>query len=119
MAKLGSHQLDGQDLENTRRLARDLDALHAAVFKDIPGAEGLEYFRRYLQWLASVTTEQLRGVPDADPMRMLTPIQAGRELGILDDMVRLRERGKFLFSVMPPGKLRGREFPAFQTWPGI
>jgi len=33
--------------------------------------------------------------------------------------VRLRERAGELFSVLRPGRKRGREYPAFQAWPGI
>jgi hypothetical protein len=44
----------------------------------------------------------------------------GRELGGLsDETVRQRERKGELVSVLRPGRKRGREYPVFQTGPGI
>jgi hypothetical protein len=39
--------------------------------------------------------------------------------GLSDETVRQREKAGELFSVLRPGRKRGREYPAFQAWPGI
>jgi len=55
-----------------------------------------------------------------DPMDSLGAKEMGAQLGaVSDETVRLRERGGELFSVMPVGRKRGREYPVFQSWVGI
>jgi len=55
-----------------------------------------------------------------DPSAPLSAAELGRALGGLsDETVRLRERAGELFSILRPGRKRGREYPAFQAWPGI
>ena len=55
-----------------------------------------------------------------NPVEPLTAAQLGQSLGDLgDESVRQRERAGKLFSVLRPGRKRGREYPAFQAWPGI
>jgi hypothetical protein len=39
--------------------------------------------------------------------------------GLSDETVRQREKAGELFSFLRPGRKRGREYPAFQTWPSI
>lgn len=54
-----------------------------------------------------------------DPAAPLSAAQLGKALGGLsDETVRLRERAGELFDPRP-GRKRGREYPAFQAWPGI
>lgn len=55
-----------------------------------------------------------------DPAAPLSAAQLGQALGGLsDETVRLRERAGELFSILRPGRKRGREYPAFQAWAGI
>lgn len=55
-----------------------------------------------------------------DPTSPLSAAALGRALGGLsDETVRQRERAGELFSILRPGRKRGREYPAFQAWPGI
>jgi len=55
-----------------------------------------------------------------DPSEPLSAAELGQALGGLsDETVRQRERAGELFSVLRPGRKRGREYPAFQAWPGI
>jgi len=59
-------------------------------------------------------------VTDKDPTQPLTAIEMGQALGGLgEDTVRVRERGGDLFAILRPGRKRGREYPAFQAWPGV
>jgi hypothetical protein len=58
--------------------------------------------------------------PTADPVQALSAAELGQALGGLgDETVRQRERAGELFSVLRPGRKRGREYPAFQAWAGI
>jgi hypothetical protein len=58
--------------------------------------------------------------PPPDPAQPLTAAELGRALGGLsDETVRQRERAGELFSILRPGRKRGREYPAFQAWAGI
>lgn len=58
--------------------------------------------------------------PEADPVRPLSAAELGQALGGLgDETVRQRERAGELFSILRPGRKRGREYPAFQAWSGI
>ena len=58
--------------------------------------------------------------PTADPTQPLSATELGQALGgRSDETVRQRERAGELFSVLRPGRKRGREYPAFQAWPGI
>lgn len=58
--------------------------------------------------------------PTEDPALPLSAAELGQALGGLgDETVRQRERAGMLFSVLRPGRKRGREYPAFQAWLGI
>lgn len=71
----------------------------------------------------SVQGEIAAIAPDAleeDPAKSLSAAELGKALGGLgDETVRQRERAGVLFSVLRPGRKRGREYPAFQAWPGV
>lgn len=55
-----------------------------------------------------------------DPAEPLSATELGQALGGLsDETVRQRERAGELFSILRPGRKRGREYPAFQAWGGI
>lgn len=54
-----------------------------------------------------------------DPMAPLSAAELGGHLYIGDEAVRHRERAGELFSVLRPGRKRGREYPAFQAWPAM
>jgi hypothetical protein len=59
------------------------------------------------------------GVPDttANPAQPLSAVELGQALGgVSDETVRYREKAGELFSVLRPGRKRGREYPAFQAW---
>lgn len=56
----------------------------------------------------------------ADPTELLPAPDMGKALGGLsDETVRQREKAGELFSILRPGRKRGREYPAFQAWPGV
>lgn len=58
--------------------------------------------------------------PTVNPVQPLSAAELGQALGGLsDETVRQRERAGELFSILRPGRKRGREYPAFQAWPGI
>lgn len=71
----------------------------------------------------SASLEASRQTPELDernPVEPLSAAQLGSALGGLsDETVRQRERAGELFSILRPGRKRGREYPAFQAWPGI
>lgn len=55
-----------------------------------------------------------------DPTESLNARELGRALGdVSEDTVRLREGRGELFSILRPGRKRGRQYPAFQAWQGI
>lgn len=55
-----------------------------------------------------------------DPLAGLSAVQLGQALGGLsDETVRLREKAGELFSLLRPGRKRGREYPAFQASPSV
>jgi hypothetical protein len=55
-----------------------------------------------------------------DPIRPLSAVELGQALGgLTDETVRNREREGSVFAILRPGRKRGREYPAFQSWPGI
>jgi hypothetical protein len=55
-----------------------------------------------------------------DPVAPLSAAELGQRLGGLgDESVRQRERAGKLFSILRPGRKRGREYPACQAWPEI
>lgn len=59
-------------------------------------------------------------VATADPTESLSAAELGQALGgLTDETVRQRERAGELFSILRPGRKRGREYPAFQAWQGI
>lgn len=55
----------------------------------------------------------------AAPEALVSAVELGVALGVGDETVRLRERNGELFSLLRPGRKRGREYPAFQAWSGI
>lgn len=63
---------------------------------------------------------QAPAAPAPDPTEALSASALGQALGGLsDETVRQRERAGELFSILRPGRKRGREYPAFQAWHGI
>lgn len=54
-----------------------------------------------------------------DPAQALSAAQLATLLGVTDETVRNREAAGELFSILRPGRKRGREYPAFQTWEGV
>lgn len=65
-------------------------------------------------------SEQAQQVQSEDPMRPMSAGEIGAVLGGLsDETVRQRERAGELFSILRPGRKRGREYPAFQAWPSV
>jgi hypothetical protein len=54
-----------------------------------------------------------------DPVDPLSAAELGKRLGLGDESVRQRERAGKLFSILRPGRKRGREYPAFQAWADI
>jgi hypothetical protein len=54
-----------------------------------------------------------------DPAEALSAAQLAAVLGVTDETVRNREAAGELFSILRPGRKRGREYPAFQTWEGV
>jgi hypothetical protein len=62
---------------------------------------------------------QQASVLKEDPVQALSAAELGKALGVSDERVRQRERAGELFSILRPGRKRGREYPAFQSWPGV
>ena len=54
-----------------------------------------------------------------DPAEALSAVQLAAVLGVTDETVRNREAAGELFSILRPGRKRGREYPAFQAWEGV
>ena len=54
-----------------------------------------------------------------DPAEAFSAAQLAAVLGVTDETVRNREAAGELFSVLRPGRKRGREYPTFQTWEGV
>lgn len=54
-----------------------------------------------------------------DSAESLSAVELGRLLGVTDETVRNREQAGELFSMLRPGRKRGREYPAFQAWDGV
>lgn len=54
-----------------------------------------------------------------DPAESLSAVELGGLLGVTDETVRNREQAGELFSILRPGRKRGREYPAFQAWEGV
>jgi hypothetical protein len=54
-----------------------------------------------------------------DPAEALSAVQLASLLGVTDETVRNREAAGELFSILRPGRKRGREYPAFQAWEGV
>jgi hypothetical protein len=51
---------------------------------------------------------------------MMTASELGKALGdVTDETVRLREKSGELFAILPPGRKKGRKYPAFQAWPEV
>ena len=77
-------------------------------------------FLRALEGSGPVAISVAPGSLAVDPLEPLSAADLGRALGELsDETVRQREKAGELFSVLRPGRKRGREYPAFQAWPGI
>lgn len=56
----------------------------------------------------------------ADPIEPRSALKLGKALGdVSEEGVHLREQAGELFSIVRPQLKRGREYPAFQAWPGI
>jgi hypothetical protein len=54
-----------------------------------------------------------------DPADALSAAELAAVLGVTDETVRNREAAGELFSILRPGRKRGREYPVFQTWEGV
>lgn len=54
-----------------------------------------------------------------DSAESLSAVELGGLLGVTDETVRNREQAGELFSILRPGRKRGREYPAFQAWDGV
>lgn len=85
----------------TRLLQRDIELSRTAAVGDAIGE-----------------VESQKAAP-RDPLRALSADELGSDMGVSGETVRLREKGNELFSILRPGRKRGREYPAFQAWPGI
>lgn len=76
--------------------------------------------KRAIDSVQGQSTLRPSAAPIADPTEPRSAAELGQALGGLsDETVRQRERAGELFSILRPGRKRGREYPAFQAWPGI
>lgn len=67
-----------------------------------------------------VATPQSRPGTREDTSATMSAQELGAALGRLsDETVRQREKAGELFSILPPGRKRGRAYPAFQAWPEV
>lgn len=79
-----------------------------------------ELIQRFPSNVAQLPTTASDNVLDVDVTKCFNAREMGESLGGLgEDSVRIRERDRKLFAIMRPGRRRGREYPAFQTWDGI
>ncbi|TXG96582.1 MAG: hypothetical protein E6R08_09005 [Nevskiaceae bacterium] len=124
-AALGrSNDVFGQALLGAGMSSRELSLLQAWFNVQLQAREIHQQatWGRLLEVLAQngalgAATPQVLG---DDPMRGLSAVELGLSLGNRsDETVRQRERAGELFSVLRPGRKRGREYPAFQAWPGV
>ena len=77
-------------------------------------------FRSAIEDVQEDIAQRERQAPSANPAQPLSATELGQALGGLsDETVRQRERAGELFSVLRPGRKRGREYPAFQAWQDI
>ncbi|QNB16147.1 hypothetical protein G5S35_31325 [Paraburkholderia tropica] len=75
---------------------------------------------RVIECVRGQTPQADPAVLQEDPGQLLSAAAMGQALGgIGDETVRQRERAGELFSILRPGRKRGREYPAFQAWAGI
>jgi len=58
-------------------------------------------------------------VTSPDPSEPLSASALGERLYVGEEQVLAREASGELFSIVRPARMRGREYPAFQAWPGI
>lgn len=56
---------------------------------------------------------------DRNPGLFLSAAELANKLNISDETVRRRETDRELFSILRPGRKRGREYPVFQAWPEV
>ena len=76
--------------------------------------------KRAMDSIQGAGTVRSDDMPRLDASQLLSAAQLGKALGDLgDEIVRVRERAGELFSILRPGRKRGREYPAFQAWPGV
>lgn len=54
-----------------------------------------------------------------DPSEPLSASALGERLNVGEEQILEREASGVLFSIVRPARMRGREYPAFQAWPGI
>lgn len=59
------------------------------------------------------------GELERDPMNGLSAAELAEALDISIEELRRREQAGELFSVLRPARRRGREYAAFQAWPGV
>lgn len=57
--------------------------------------------------------------PPPDSLQLLSASELAQKLSISDERVRQREKGGDFFSILPPGRQRGRVYLAFQAHPTI
>jgi hypothetical protein len=66
-----------------------------------------------------VASEARALLAQMDPQQAVSATELAKLLGVSDETVRNREQAGELFSLLRPGRKRGREYPVFQTWEGI
>ncbi|PNG49167.1 MULTISPECIES: hypothetical protein [unclassified Variovorax] len=89
--------------------------------------ESVETLLNYFELKFSTQREVSEVLADAerafaarrDSAESLSAVELGGVLGVTDETVRNREQAGELFSILRPGRKRGREYPAFQAWDGV
>lgn len=130
-----SRDLQRQARENLREALAQSDRLESfLVDSGIPEAT-LAVFKAWFKLQTVVEVAQLpEAAPTAAPssagdavtaaalenaFEPLSAEQLGERLSVVAATVRQREQDHALFSTLPPGRERGRLYPAFQAWPDI
>lgn len=54
-----------------------------------------------------------------NPSEPLSASALGEQLNVSEECIHEREARGELFSTVRPARMRGREYPAFQAWPGV
>ena len=94
-----------------------LELLQSFVETQVEARISLQRELDRVVWIEQSLQEKERA--QLAPVEPLTATELAQRLNVGPETIRRREREGELFSILRPGRQRGREYPAFQAWPGI